>query len=150
FTADLANLDVSKSGSVAIHRGTLHLLRSRFLWQSAAYEELEFVNYGMQTLQVPLSILFAADFADIFEIRGTPREQKGTQLHEESGENWIVLAYQGLDGIQRKMRIQAESSPHAIIGPEMRWELELRPKQPQKFHLCFECEKNDSTRRAVP
>jgi hypothetical protein len=32
FTADLANLDVSKHDKVAIHRGTLHLLRSRFLW----------------------------------------------------------------------------------------------------------------------
>ncbi|HXF14013.1 MAG TPA: glycogen debranching N-terminal domain-containing protein, partial [Terriglobales bacterium] len=56
FTADLTNLDVSRGDSVAIHRGTLHLLRSRFLWHGVAYEELEFVNYGMEQLSVPLSI----------------------------------------------------------------------------------------------
>jgi len=44
FTADLANLDVSRANSVAIQRGTLHLLRSKFLWREAAYEELTFVN----------------------------------------------------------------------------------------------------------
>jgi len=80
FTADLANLDVSRGNSVAIHRGTLHLLRSRFLWRGAAYEELRFVNYGMSPLSVPFGIYFAADFADIFEVRGMRRERKGRQL----------------------------------------------------------------------
>ncbi|HZQ19524.1 MAG TPA: amylo-alpha-1,6-glucosidase [Terriglobales bacterium] len=149
FTADLANLDVSKGDSVAIHRGTIHLLRSRFLWREAAYEELEVVNYGMQALQVPLSILFAADFADIFEVRGTPREHKGLQLHEGSGENWIILAYEGLDGITRRMRIQSDPTPHTLLGPEMRWDLELKPGQPHKFHLYMECQKNGSSRRAL-
>ncbi|HKW19119.1 MAG TPA: amylo-alpha-1,6-glucosidase [Terriglobales bacterium] len=145
FTADLANLDVSRGDSVAIHRGTLHLLRSRFLWRAAAYEELEFVNYGMHTLQVPFAVLFAADFADIFEVRGTPRERKGMQLHERSGENWIALGYEGLDSITRTMRIQSEPAPHAIVGPEMRWELELEPRQPHRFHIYMECEKNGGT-----
>ena len=35
FTADAANLDVFRQGSVAIHRGVLHLVRSRFLWRDS-------------------------------------------------------------------------------------------------------------------
>jgi glycogen debranching enzyme len=54
FTADLANLDVSRENNVVIHRGTLHLLRSKFLWRGCLYEELKFVNYGMQSLTAPL------------------------------------------------------------------------------------------------
>jgi glycogen debranching enzyme len=150
FTADLANLDVSRGGSVEINRGTLHLLRSRFLWRAAAYEGLEFVNYGMHTLQVPLTIMFGADFADIFEVRGTRREHKGLQLREQRGENWIVLAYEGLDGITRRTRIHSEPAPHEIIGSEMRWNLELKPKEVQRFCLSFECDKNGSTRRGIP
>ena len=140
FTADLANLDVSRGDSVAIHRGTLHLLRSRFLWRGVAYEELEFVNYGMEPLDVPLSIFFAADFADIFEVRGTPRERRGRHLKEEVNHNSIILGYEGLDDVTRKMRITCEPSPDRIAGPEMRFELELKPKQVRKFHIRMECD----------
>lgn len=149
FTADLANLDVSQGDQVAIHRGTLHLLRSRFLWRGTAYEELQFVNYGTEPLQVPLSIAFAADFSDIFEVRGTPRDQKGMQLNEETSENTIVLAYDGLDKITRKTRIECDPTPTRIVGPEMRFELQLKPKHVQKFHLRIECQ-NGNHERALP
>jgi glycogen debranching enzyme len=149
FTADLANLDVSRAESVAIHRGTLHLLRSRFLWGNVAYEELEFVNYGMNTLQVPLSISFAADFADIFEVRGTPRENRGKQLHEEGGADWVALGYEGLDGVVRKMHIQCSPAPDRIYGPEMRFDLELEPKQPLSIQLQMSCEENGSQNAVV-
>jgi glycogen debranching enzyme len=140
FTADLANLDVSRGDSVAIHRGTLHLLRSRFLWDGVAYEELEFVNYGMEQLSVPMSIFFTADFADIFEVRGTPREHRGRHLKEEKNHSSIVLGYEGLDNVTRKMRITCDPAPDLIAGPEMRFELELKPKQARRFHLQMECE----------
>jgi glycogen debranching enzyme len=140
FTADLANLDVSRGDSVAINRGTLHLLRSRFLWHSAAYEELEFVNYGMESLWVPLSIFFAADFADIFEVRGTPRDHRGRQLDEEVGDSYIVLPYEGLDNVNRKMRIECDPAPDRIVGPEMRFELELEPRKARRFQIRMECQ----------
>ncbi|MBO0912228.1 MAG: amylo-alpha-1,6-glucosidase, partial [Acidobacteria bacterium] len=150
FTADLANLDVSKGEEVAIHHGTLHLLRSRFLWRATAYEELEFVNYGMETLEVPLSIRFASDFADIFEVRGTPRERRGRQLEEAAGENSILLAYEGLDRVTRRIEIQCHPSPARIAGPEMRFELELKPREAHRFHLRMECRRDGEGRRAVP
>jgi len=140
FTADLANLDVSRGESVVIHRGTLHLLRSRFLWRGVAYEELEFVNYGMEPLYVPLSIFFAADFADIFEVRGMARERRGRHLPEETGADSIVLGYEGLDSVTRKMRIACDPAPDRITGPEMRFELELKPKEPRRFHFRMVCE----------
>ena len=47
FTADLANVDVSIGQQVTIPRGTLHIVRSRFLWQGVFYEEFEISNYGL-------------------------------------------------------------------------------------------------------
>jgi len=150
FTADLTNLDVSKRESVAIHRGTLHLLRSRFLWRATAYEELEFENYGMETLELPLSIQFAADFADIFEVRGTPRERRGSPLEEESGESSVLLAYEGLDRVTRKIEIHCQPSPASIAESAMRFELELKPRQSQTFHLRMECRTGGDSPRTLP
>ncbi len=140
FSADLANLDVSHAGEVAIHRGVLHLLRSKFLWRGACYEEFRFVNYGMAPLLVPVALTFAADFADIFEVRGMHRERKGQQLDLASGADCIVLAYEGLDGVSRRTRIESNPAPKSIIGPEMRFNFELKPQETVDFRICIHCD----------
>jgi glycogen debranching enzyme len=149
FTADLANLDVSRGNSVAIQRGMLHLLRSKFLWREAAYEELTFVNYGMDPLSVPLSIHFAADFADIFEVRGMHRQQKGRHLDPESGPACIVLGYEGLDGIRRRTRIHCEPAPKSVTGQEMRFRVDLKPQDARVFNIRMSCE-NGTRSRSLP
>lgn len=148
FTADLANLDVSRGDTVVIHRGTLHLLRSRFLWHGVAYEELGLVNYGMEALHVPVTLAFAADFADIFEVRGTARNRKGLQLDQETGPDCIGLAYLGLDNVTRKIHIQCTPAPDRIMGPEMRFDLELEPKQERKFQFQMQCQ-NGTAHRSI-
>jgi glycogen debranching enzyme len=149
FTADLANLDVSRGSSVAIHRGTLHVLRSKFLWRNTVYEELTFVNYGMGPLIVPMSVHVAADFADIFEVRGMHRARTGRQLDPENGPDCIVLAYQGLDGIVRRTRVHCEPAPQSISVQDMKFEVELGPKQSQTFAITIGCE-NGSRNRTLP
>ena len=146
FTADLANLDVSRGGSVAIHRGVLHLLRSKFLWQDAAYEELTLVNYGLSALEVPLRILFAADFADIFEIRGTHRARRGRMLEVKTDERSILVGYEGLDGVVRKTCIRSQPAPTSVAGSEMRFRIYLEPKQAASFELEIACENGHHSR----
>ena len=82
FTGDLANLDVSRNNEVVIPRGTLHVLRSRFLWKSTFYEEFSFVNHGLSELHVPFRMSFEADFAT-FEVRGCTASS-GAQFRRRS------------------------------------------------------------------
>ena len=37
----------------AINRGALHLVRSRFLWRDSCFEKLQFVNHGLDDLEIP-------------------------------------------------------------------------------------------------
>ena len=149
FTADLANLDVSQGHSVAIHRGTLHLLRSRFLWRQVCYEELKLVNYGMQSLVVPLSIFFAADFADIFEVRGMQRKRRGRYLEPETGIDCVLLGYEGLDGITRRTRIHCTPSPIAVGPRKMSFSAELQPKEAVVFTFQTSCENGKDRSRSA-
>jgi glycogen debranching enzyme len=148
FTADLANLDVSKGDSVAIQRGTLHVLRSKFLWRGASYEEFQFVNYGLAPLSVPVTLSFAADFADIFEVRGMHRARKGHQLDLETGPDCIVLAYEGLDGVLRRTSIECDPAPSAVIGPEIRFYFELEPKATFAFRVRVSCDPDPGNQSA--
>jgi glycogen debranching enzyme len=147
FTADLANLDVSRGGKVVIHRGTLHLLRSRFLWQSSCHEELRFVNYGMEPLWVPLNVCFAADFADIFQVRGMTRERVGRLLEPEISQDTLVLACECLDGITRRTAIHYQPTPTDINGGEMNFRFELRPKGELTISFDMTCEGENRPQR---
>jgi len=142
FAADLANLDVSRDNDqVAIPRGTLHLLRSRFLWQNRCYEEFLFVNHGLSPLEVPFSIAFNADFADIFEVRGMHRDRKGQRLPDRVEKNSVVLSYEGLDGVIRRTHIQSNPSPDYASNKELLFDVKLHPKERATFQFIISCDR---------
>ncbi len=140
FTGDLANLDVSRGQEVVIPRGTLHVLRSRFLWKNSCYEEFVFVNHGLSDLYIPFRISFGADFADIFEVRGMRRQKKGVPLPAEVRQDSVRIAYQGLDAVVRQTLIRWSSAPTKATDRELIYELTLPPKKRALFHFSISCE----------
>ncbi len=69
--------DIYQNGEIVLPREALHLRRSRFLWQGALHERIALRNFDVRPQTCWLSINFAADFADLFEIRGMKRAQRG-------------------------------------------------------------------------
>ena len=145
FTADLANVDVSEGDQIVVPRGTVHIVRSRFLWQDVAHEEIRIFNYGLARLKVPLKISFASDFVDIFEVRGMRRERRGRRLEDQISEDSILIRYEGLDGQLRQTRIECDSPPAQITSSGLCLEADLRPGKSTEFHLSIDC--NPATRR---
>src|SRR5579884_2987021 len=81
LTCDLANPDLyDESGRIDIEHDVIHIRRSRFLWNATCFERLVLRNFDVSPRAIRLEIEFRADFADIFEVRGTRRERRG-ELH---------------------------------------------------------------------
>ena len=139
FTADLANLDVLSDGEMVIHRGTLHLVRTRFLWRDSCFEKLMFVNHGLENVEVPVRIGFDADFTDVFEVRGTVRERRGRRLEEKIDRNSVILSYEGLDNIVRQTCIRSDANAVAASASGLEFELALRPKERATIQLEICC-----------
>src|SRR4051812_40990195 len=68
LAVDLTNPDITVGDEVAVPRGTLHIFRSKFLWQAVCYERLKILNHGLTPVHLSLSLSFGADFDDIFEV----------------------------------------------------------------------------------
>jgi glycogen debranching enzyme len=145
FSADLTNLDVSRENEVVIPRGTLHILRSRFLWKAVCYEEFLFVNHGLSEVVAPLRITFDADFADIFEVRGMLRERRGERLPTETEPDSVLLSYRGLDRVVRNTCIQCDPAPLYCSSTELEFEVALKPKERRIIHLSFACSREFPT-----
>ncbi len=149
FTIDLTNPDFTNSGEVKVPRGTIHLFRSKFLWDAACYERLRIYNYGENPVKLSLVFEFDADFADIFEVRGVIRQQRGERLDEEIESDSVGLVYRGLDKIVRRTRMQFWPTPQEISPSQARLELIIPPKEEKNYHLTISCELGQATSRAV-
>ncbi len=139
FIADLANVDVADDHNIVVPRGTLHIVRSRFLWRDVTHEELRIVNYGLAPLVVPFRIAFATDFADIFEVRGVRRDTRGRRLDDQISSASILMSYEGLDHELRRTRIESDPAPVKITSSEMQFEATLGPGKSAIFHLAIDC-----------
>ncbi|HXG12976.1 MAG TPA: amylo-alpha-1,6-glucosidase [Gemmataceae bacterium] len=136
LTVDLTNPDIPVEGGVIPH-GTVHLFRSKFLWQGCCYERLRLHNHGLRPVALSFSLQFQADFADIFEVRGTRRARRGEHLEPVVATDGVILSYRGLDGVIRRTRIRFAPSPRELTASEARFELALPPQQEATFFVTF-------------
>src|SRR6201996_8178517 len=94
FTAHLTNRPLPPLGGVSTPEGAIHVERLRALSGTTMTEAVTLTNYGTADAIVPLSISFASDFRDMFEVRGRRRDQRGT-FAPISIENGVVhIAYE--------------------------------------------------------
>ncbi len=146
FVVDLTNPDVRRDGSVVVPRGTLFLLRTKFLWQGASYERICLSNYGAVPLDLAFTVRFAADFADIFEVRGKTRARKGRHLEARIEAGSLHFAYEGRDGVIRRTHIECFPQPQSISSSLMDFEFRLQPKEEATFVLTVACESTGRVR----
>jgi glycogen debranching enzyme len=140
FVADLANVDISRNGELIVPRDTLHVLRTKFLWQGVCYEQFRVFNYGSLPVDIPLGLRFAADFADIFEVRGVTRKRRGDRLEDTVGRDSVVLSYRGLDGVLRRTHLTGSPRPKLISPTELLFDAYLEPRTQITFNLTVSCE----------
>src|SRR5512134_3484798 len=98
FRAHVTNRPLPELGGHLTPEGIIHIERARFIWEARLYERVTLTNYGGIDVPTPLNLRFAADFADIFEVRGHVRPAHGRMLATDVAKDAVALRYRGLDG----------------------------------------------------
>jgi len=144
LTVDLTTPDLYAAGELVIPKGTIHIFRGVMLWQAVHYEHIRIVNYGEQAADLVLDFTFEADYADIFEVRGVKRRQRGKNLPWEQNEHELVMAYTGLDGVSRRTRIVFSMVPDSIDNKCVHFNTRLFPHQGElNLYLSIACDVGD-------
>jgi len=146
FSVDLTNPDVCRDGTIVVPRGTLYLLRTKFLWHGVSYERIFITNYGGVPLDVAFTLRFAADFADIFEVRGKTRARRGRYLPERVETDGLHFAYEALDGVIRRTHLECSPHPQNVSPAQMDFAFCLRPQEEASFLLAVTCESTHPVR----
>src|SRR3984885_14528767 len=125
FVIDLTNPDLHAGQHLLLEKDTVHILRTIFLWRGTAYQRLAVRNYGGRSVDLRLSILFENDFADLFEVRGSHRDRRGTAAATLRGDEQALLIYQGLDGKTRRTTLTFDPKPDRLTTNSAVYELHL-------------------------
>jgi glycogen debranching enzyme len=139
FTADLTNVDFLHGDNVVLARGTIHLVRSKLLLGNTCYEQLRITNYAPSSVRLPIQIHFAADFVDVFEVRGVKRSRRGERLPDLVQEESVTLRYRGLDNVMRCTQLHCSPVPADLSASHIVFDASLKPRETAKFQLSITC-----------
>ncbi len=143
FTVDLTNPDIPIDEGRVLAHDLVHLFRARFLWEGTWHERLRLWNYSRGLVHVTLTFDIDADFADIFEVRGTARPRRGLRLEPIVGDTSMRLGYRGLDGEERWTVFEWTQPPIAASPGLVRFEYDLPPHSPTTLSVAIRCERQD-------
>jgi glycogen debranching enzyme len=148
LTANLTNPDLFAAGKLKLPRDTVQIVRSKFLWAGASYERLGLRSFGAGAHIFEFMFHFAADFADIFELRGYTRKHRG-KIEARVDESGVVFLYQGLDDVIRRTTIRFDPAPAAIDESSARFLVELGPRDRSSIFMTVECEESTPKQRPI-
>src|SRR3984957_7308084 len=140
FTAHLTNRPLPPLGGDSTPEGVIHVERVRVLSGTVLNEAIELTNYGTSDAVVPLSISFASDFRDMFEVRGLKRDKQGKiePARVENGE--VLLGYVGLDNVARNVGIAFSPPPDKLFANRADYTVQLPAQACVSIYLAVNVE----------
>jgi glycogen debranching enzyme len=88
----------------------LGVTRERLISGAALEERVRIVNFAEHEETVDVALELADDAADIFEVRGFPRE-RGTLLPVAVADRQVTFRYDGVDGRRRRTHVAFSDEP---------------------------------------
>ncbi|HEV8711651.1 MAG TPA: amylo-alpha-1,6-glucosidase [Candidatus Binatia bacterium] len=140
----LSNADELRDGEVSLLRDTVAVRRDKTLLGGSLYERVQLQNYGQEQLHLELEVLFGTDFADIFELRGSQRAQRGEATAPKLERDGVRLSYKGLDGVRRETIVTFTPGPSRVGPTSVGFALSLDPGAGATIEVRVTCQTSDT------
>ncbi|WP_173933564.1 amylo-alpha-1,6-glucosidase [Chelativorans sp. Marseille-P2723] len=136
---DLANPNLYENGQLVLQHDLIHIRRTRFLWDATCFERISLRNFDEVSRRVTIELAFAADFADLFEVRGARRPRRGTMHVPKVEGNRVTLSYTGLDDVVRRTVLRFDPAPVKLDGSHATWKVDVKPGQSCQIFIDVTC-----------
>ncbi len=107
------------------------MLHRQIVMSDNVWERLSVENFHSDPISIRLMLKFQSDFADMFEVRGLNRMERGQRFlpTADKKRNRLYLAYRGLDGCMLETMIEFQNmSPIEMEDGEVVFHLDLPGK----------------------
>ena len=147
LSVNLTNPDLRLLDGRTVTRETLHVHRQMVLGPGVLRERIAVQNFGSGRVSLDLSLSHAADFADIFEVRGMARARRGTRQPAMTTPRGMTLRYLGLDAVERRTELAFDPPPDRRQGGESLWRLDLAPGASWSLEVVAACHQGEDSPR---
>ncbi len=141
---DLTNPDIQHGEVLGLPKDTVHITRTKFLWNGGCYETVALRNFGEMPLRLLIGFDFDADFADLFEVRGFQRHTRGRVTVAAHGDDAVRFNYAALDGLPRVTDIFFSPAPRELHTHHATFEVDLPPKAHRSIVMSIHCSNGDN------
>ncbi len=139
LSVHLTNPDLGPEDDKRLRGERIHINRRRYLSPNCCHERLLIHNFDGRPQRLALTLDFAADFADLFEVRGQKRARRGHQTVERGSGASISLRYFGLDGCERTTTLRFAPPPLRLDPGRAEFQLSLAPGEATRIIIKIDC-----------
>jgi glycogen debranching enzyme len=122
---DLTNPELYEASRTSVPQQTLNIRRVRAI-NGRVFERVRVKNYNPYAVELTIAFSLAADFADIFEVRGLKRSTRGRYEPPSVDDRTARFAYLGEDGVRRQTLVEMFPAPDRLQVVGDRVEAEFR------------------------
>ena len=124
----------------------LHIRRRQIL-DGGLVEQVVFTNFLRHAIELDVELAFAADFADVFEVRGARRPKRGTLRPPKIEGSSVVLAYDGLCGDAYQTMVTFSSPPTLLLGDRASFKMKVAAGDAATLEVVVAPRRGGETRR---
>lgn len=129
----------------SLPEGALHVKREAVVVNARLVQQFEFTNFSQAAVMFTATLHFAADFVDVFEVRGAKRERRGeTEAPSVQGQA-VTLAYKGLDAVVRQTTLTFTPEPKRLSERVVDFEVLLEPRQTTRIEVTASFQSSEAT-----
>jgi glycogen debranching enzyme len=129
---DLAVDDTAFGGDSWNVSNAVHI-RRELLIDDRLTERITLTNFLERPVDFWAELHFGNDFADIFEVRGWRRAERGTFYEPVVTARSVIFSYRGRDGELITSGLAFDDEPDEIGPHRARWRLRLDPHRPRRL-----------------
>jgi glycogen debranching enzyme len=124
---DLTNPDMPLTPDAVLPGRSMRLARRLTIYGPQLYHWLAIESFAQERHDLVLTLAFAADFVDVFEVRGHPRPRRGELLPGTTDGHTVRLGYRGLDAALRTTTLLLDPAPTRLDATGAEYRLALAP-----------------------
>jgi glycogen debranching enzyme len=138
----LTNPDLFLSNRLYLPANSLHISRKTFLFEAVCYQEIRLENYAFESVDILLAFQFSSDYADIYEVRGMSRKNRGLVLPQDVEQDKVNLYYEGLDAELRSTTIKFTPQPSEISKAKAAFRISLKSREAFTVLVAIACKRS--------
>jgi glycogen debranching enzyme len=133
---ELTTGNITLRDTIDLPENTIHIHREQLLTGNVFFDYLTFENFNLNPVEFTVEMTYAADFMDVFQVRGSARHRAGHYFMPLIRDGEVCFYYRGLDNLARTTVVRHNPAPESYSdGPVVTCSWPIRLESMQRVRI---------------